>query len=65
MIYREVERDGPFHEHHIGPATTEVPRGEGVPTQGPLYMNYCGSAKAYFPKVTTCPEGWKFVKPTE
>ncbi|HEX4333076.1 MAG TPA: hypothetical protein VH040_13115 [Usitatibacter sp.] len=33
----------------------------GTPTQGPTYMNYCESAKAYFPKVTTCPEGWKFV----
>ncbi len=67
VIYREVERDGPFQEHRIGPATTEVPRGEGEggPVQGPLYMNYCESAKAYFPKVTTCPEGWKFVKPTE
>ena len=43
------------------PATTEVPRTEGAPTQGPAYMNYCASAKAYFPKVTSCPEGWKFV----
>ena len=33
----------------------------GAPTQAPAYMNYCESAKAYFPKVTTCPEGWKFV----
>ena len=33
----------------------------GAPTQGPTYMNYCESSKAYFPKVTTCPEGWKFV----
>lgn len=65
VIYRETERDGPFAEHRLGPATTEVPRGAGVPAQGPLYMNYCESAKAYFPKVTTCPEGWKFVKPTE
>ena len=41
--------------------TTEVPRSEGAPSQGPTYMNYCGSANAYYPKVTTCPEGWKFV----
>ncbi|MEO5676309.1 MAG: hypothetical protein ABIQ84_02065 [Usitatibacter sp.] len=65
LVYREVERDPAFPEHRIGPATTEVPRGEGGPTQGPLYMNYCESAKAYYPKVTTCPEGWKLAKPTE
>ena len=65
VVYREVERDPSFPEHRIGPSTTEVPRGEGRPTQGPLYMNYCESAKAYFPKVTTCPEGWKLAKPTE
>jgi len=35
-----------------------------VPQQGPLYMNYCESARAYFPKVTTCPEGWKLSNPT-
>jgi hypothetical protein len=38
-----------------------MPTGPGAPTQGPTYMNYCESAKAYFPKVTTCAEGWKFV----
>ena len=42
-------------------ATTEAPVGPGAPTQGPLYMNYCESAKAYYPKVTSCPEGWKFL----
>ena len=41
--------------------TTEAPVGPGAPTQGPLYMNYCESAKAYYPKVTSCPEGWKFL----
>ena len=65
IVYREVEREASFPEHRIGPATTEVPRGEGLPTQGPLYMNYCESAKAYFPKVTTCPEGWKLATPTQ
>jgi hypothetical protein len=44
------------------PPTTQVdPNAPGAPTQAPAYMNYCVSAKAYFPKVTTCPEGWKFV----
>ena len=23
--------------------------------------NYCESAKAYYPKITSCPEGWKFL----
>lgn len=63
IIYREVEREASYPEHRVGPATTEVPRGEGLPSQGPLYMNYCESAKAYFPKVTTCPEGWKLATP--
>ncbi|HEY2627692.1 MAG TPA: hypothetical protein VGI57_01130 [Usitatibacter sp.] len=45
-----------------GPETTEVdPNAPGAPTQAPAYMNYCVSAKAYFPKVNSCPEGWKFV----
>jgi hypothetical protein len=60
-VYREVER-----LPEMGPAeTTEIsPQAEGAPTQGPLYMNYCESAKAYFPKVTSCPEGWKMTTPT-
>ena len=61
-VYREIERvpaDG------VAPAdTTQVAPGEGAPTQGPLYMNYCESAKAYFPKVTKCPEGWRLATPT-
>ena len=46
----------------MGPPA-EVTPGPGAPTQGPLYMNYCESSKAYYPKVTTCPEGWKFLRP--
>ena len=57
-VIREVE---PSPE----PASTEIPRGEGAPAQGPLYMNYCESSRAYFPKVTRCPEGWKFISPTQ
>ena len=41
--------------------TTEVPMTQGAPSQGPAYMNYCESAKAYYPKVSACPEGWKFL----
>jgi hypothetical protein len=58
VIYRDVYPDGAYDA--TPPATTEVPRSEGAPTQAPAYMHYCASAKAYFPKVTTCPEGWRF-----
>jgi hypothetical protein len=44
--------------------TTEAAPGPGAPSQGPLYMNYCASARAYYPKVTQCPEGWKFIAPS-
>ena len=62
VVYREVERV-PAYEGEMAPATTEVQPGPGSPTQGPLYMNYCESAKAYYPKVASCPEGWKFIAP--
>ena len=66
-VYREVESYPQSYVEQPGqilPSTTEVPRSEGAPTQAPLYMNYCESARAYFPKVTTCPEGWRLATPT-
>jgi hypothetical protein len=65
VVYRDVLRDSYPEGVMVGPpvSTTEVPRGDGAPTQGPLYMNYCESAKAYFPKVTSCPEGWRLATP--
>lgn len=64
VIYRDIERHpASYPDGEMGPATTEVPPSAGAPAQGPLYMNYCESAKAYYPKVTSCPEGWKFVRP--
>ena len=42
-------------------ATTVAPSAPGAPPQAPAYLNYCESAKAYYPKVTSCPEGWKFL----
>lgn len=49
------------------PPTTEVPPpapGEsGMPTQRPLHLNYCDSAGAWFPQVTSCPGGWRLVPP--
>jgi len=48
----------------VYPESTLVPpSGEGSPRSAPLYLNYCDSAKAYYPKVTSCPEGWKFIEP--
>lgn len=66
VVYREVVREPEDLEVDPEPAaTTELPQGEGAPSQGPLYMNYCASARAYFPKVTRCPEGWKFITPVQ
>lgn len=49
------------------PPTTEVapaaPGEEGGPTQRPLHLNYCDSARAWFPHVRTCPGGWRLVTP--
>jgi hypothetical protein len=59
VIYREVPV---YPEGEM--SSTEVQPAPGAPQQGPLYMNYCESAKAYYPKVASCPEGWKFVAPT-
>jgi hypothetical protein len=55
--------DGGYPDGAMGPAeTTQVaPDAQGAPSQGPTYMNYCESSRAYYPKVTSCPEGWKFL----
>jgi hypothetical protein len=65
VIYRDVEGYPAYGEPagELVPSTV-VPRSEGAPSQAPLYMNYCESAKAYFPKVSTCPEGWRLATPT-
>jgi hypothetical protein len=62
VVDRVIERypEGVMEPMEPAP-TTEVPRSQGGPTQAPAYMNYCESSQAYFPKVTSCPEGWKFV----
>ena len=68
VIYHEVERYPASYPEGVmmepPPSTQIAPRMEGAPTKGPLYMNYCESARAYFPKVTTCPEGWKMLPPS-
>ena len=68
VIYRDVvERYPASYPEDVmmepEPTVELPPRTEGTPRQGPLYMNYCESAQAYFPKVTTCPEGWRFLTP--
>jgi hypothetical protein len=58
MVYRERVIE-PYPEGEV--SSTEIaPRSPGAPTQAPTYRNYCDSAKAYYPKVTSCPEGWRF-----
>ena len=52
--------DPPVDEIGSAPTTEIDPRIQGGPAQAPAYLNYCDSAKAYFPKVTSCPEGWRF-----
>jgi len=64
VVYDRVIERYPADYGVMEPSTTEVAPSRGAPTQGPLYMNYCESAKAYYPKVTSCPEGWKFIAPS-
>jgi hypothetical protein len=40
-----------------------APGPEGGPTQRPLHLNYCDSARAWFPQVPSCPGGWRLVLP--
>lgn len=48
-----------YNEVEVSP-TGIAPDGEGAPTQAPAYRNYCESARAYYPRVAQCPEGWRF-----
>lgn len=47
--------------------TTQIPPlasgPEGGPTERPLHLNYCESARAWFPHVQTCPGGWRLIRP--
>jgi hypothetical protein len=62
IVYdRVIERYPSSYPEGVMEPTTEVPRSAGAPAQEPAYRNYCESAKAYYPKVTSCPEGWKFI----
>jgi len=50
-----------------GPPTTQIPPlasgAEGGPTERPLHLNYCESARAWFPHVQTCAGGWRLIRP--
>ena len=62
VVYdRVIERYPASYPDGVMEPTTEAPRGEGAPRQAPAYRNYCESAKAYYPRVASCPEGWKFI----
>ncbi|MEO7743255.1 MAG: hypothetical protein ABIR98_09980 [Usitatibacter sp.] len=65
VVYREVIREPEYIEVDREPVSATPSGAAGAPTQGPAYMNYCASAKAYYPKVASCPEGWKFLTPTQ
>jgi hypothetical protein len=64
--YEECYRDQVARSEPT-PPTTEVPPpapgANGTPTQRPLHLNYCDSARAWFPHVRSCPEGWRMVRP--
>jgi hypothetical protein len=70
VVYREVIRDREvFRDSEDGDGLRDAPAPEPrssapAPSSGPLYMNYCESAREYYPKVRSCPEGWKFITPT-
>lgn len=66
VVYREVVREPEVIETVREPAPADFPpqAAQPAPGAGPLYMNYCESAREYYPKVARCPEGWKFVTPT-
>ncbi|HET7730510.1 MAG TPA: hypothetical protein VFK48_10795 [Usitatibacter sp.] len=68
VVYREVIREEDWRdgerEAAPAPAPAESRPAERAPNAGPLYMNYCESSRRYYPDVTSCPEGWKFVTPT-
>ena len=69
VVYREVLREPEIVEtFRDGPAPgeAEAPPPALVPPTGgsPLSMSYCASARAYFPQVRSCPEGWAATPPT-
>ena len=62
IVYdRVIERAPLSYPEGVMEPSAEAPRSQGAPAQAPYYRNYCDSAKAYYPKVGSCPEGWRFI----
>jgi hypothetical protein len=50
----------PFPNPYVPPVIAATPP---PPQAAPQYWYYCGSSRAYYPYVTSCPEGWMQVVP--
>ena len=67
VVYREVVAEpGTLESIRELPDGTAEQAGTIAPppAANPLSVNYCASAKAYFPTVRSCPEGWAVTPPT-
>jgi len=64
VIYREeVGEPQPIEGVMQPPAEGAAAAPPAPPAANPLSTNYCASAKAYFPQVRSCPEGWQHTSP--
>jgi hypothetical protein len=50
----------PYPDPYVPPTVVAPPAPPPAPTQ---YWYYCARARAYYPYVTSCPEGWMQVVP--
>ncbi len=50
----------PYPNPYVPPVIAATPQ---PPEAAPQYWYYCGSSRAYYPYVTSCPEGWMQVVP--
>ena len=65
IVYREVVSEPQPIEGTLQRAPAEGSASEPAApaAANPLATNYCASAKAYFPEVKSCPEGWQHTAP--
>jgi len=61
VIYREVVGEPQPIEGTMQPPASGTSAAPAA--ANPLSTNYCASAKAYFPQVKSCPEGWQHTAP--
>ena len=64
VVYREVITEPEPIEGVMQPPAGAADAPAAPPAANPLSTNYCASAKAYFPQVKSCPEGWQHTSPT-